>query len=33
MIGQVVKGTYRRILEELGQGTVSTAYVARDTLR
>jgi len=30
MIGKVIKGTYR-ILEELGRGTVSTAYVARDT--
>jgi hypothetical protein len=28
MIGKVIKGTYC-ILEELGQGTVSTAYVAR----
>jgi serine/threonine protein kinase len=30
MIGKVIKGTYR-ILEELGRGTVSTAYVAEDT--
>ncbi|TEU17947.1 MAG: serine/threonine-protein kinase [Anaerolineales bacterium] len=30
MIGKVIKGTYR-ILEELGRGTVSTAYLARDT--
>jgi serine/threonine protein kinase/Tol biopolymer transport system component len=29
MIGKVIKGTYR-ILEELGRGTVSTAYLARD---
>ena len=27
MIGQIIKSTYR-ILEELGRGTVSTAYVA-----
>ena len=30
MIGKVIKGTYR-ILEELGRGTVSTAYMAKDT--
>lgn len=32
MIGKVIKGTYR-ILEELGQGTVSATYVTRDTWR
>ena len=30
MIGKVIQGTYR-ILEELGRGTVSMAYVTRDT--
>jgi len=32
MIGKVIKGTYR-IQEELGRGTVSTAYMAEDTAR